>query len=132
VPATLVDATFHATADAGSIPAVSTHSTRREVQRIRVGCRAFPDGLGAKKRERIRARSDLVSIGAATTRPHDTLGAATLGRKHMLALAAPVWDRYGQFAGQPAIRETVTWAIGGRGVVIAGRRAHGRFEELVR
>src|SRR5450755_1574646 len=44
------------------------------------------------------------------------------------ALAAPVWDRYGQFAGLPAIRGTVTWAVRDRRVVIAGQRGHERFE----
>jgi hypothetical protein len=48
------------------------------------------------------------------------------------ALEAPVWDRYGMFAGQPAIRADVIWTLPDRRVVIVGRRGGGRFEEAVR
>jgi len=47
------------------------------------------------------------------------------------ALAAPLWDRFGLFAGQPGIVGTVTWTAAGRSVVIAGRRGGARFEETV-
>lgn len=47
------------------------------------------------------------------------------------ALAAPVWDRYGTFAGQPSIRGTVTWSVAARRIVIAGRHGDASFEELV-
>jgi hypothetical protein len=47
------------------------------------------------------------------------------------ALEAPVWDRFGSFAGQPAIAGTVTWIAADRSVVIEGRRGDARFEELV-
>jgi hypothetical protein len=60
------------------------------------------------------------------------LGRMELWRSDELAfaLAAPVWDRFGQFAGEPMIRGTVTWTVGDRRVVISGRRGHERFEEL--
>ena len=45
------------------------------------------------------------------------------------ALEAPVWDRYGTFAGHPLIRGTVTWTAADRRVVIAGRRGTEPFEE---
>ena len=48
------------------------------------------------------------------------------------ALEAPVWDRYGTFAGQPAIRGDVIWTLADRAVVIVGRRGEARFEEAVR
>jgi hypothetical protein len=48
------------------------------------------------------------------------------------ALEAPVWDRYGTFAGQPAIRGDVIWTSADRTVVIVGRRGDARFEEAVR
>jgi hypothetical protein len=48
-----------------------------------------------------------------------------------LALEGPVWDRYGQFAGQPLIRGTVTWAVADRRVLIAGRRGGEAFEETI-
>jgi hypothetical protein len=48
------------------------------------------------------------------------------------ALEAPVWDRYGMFAGQPAIRGDVIWALADRTVVIVGTRGGTRFEEAVR
>jgi hypothetical protein len=35
-----------------------------------------------------------------------------------------VWDRYGRFAGQPAIRGTVTWAVRDRRVVVVAQRGH--------
>ena len=48
-PATLVDATFHATADAGSIPAVSTDPIALKpcdpVQNGRLGCRCTASAL---------------------------------------------------------------------------------------
>ncbi len=47
------------------------------------------------------------------------------------ALEAPVWDRYGTFAGHPLIRGTVTWTTADRRVVIAGRRGSEPFEEDV-
>jgi hypothetical protein len=45
------------------------------------------------------------------------------------ALEAPVWDRFGGFAGQPEVRGTVTWMLAERRVVIEGRRGHSAFEE---
>lgn len=50
----------------------------------------------------------------------------------MYALEAPVWDRYGSFAGQPWIRGDVIWTLEDRRVVIAGTRGDARFEEVVR
>ncbi len=38
------------------------------------------------------------------------------------ALEAPVWDRFGSFAGQPPIAGTVVWTSADRRVVIEGRR----------
>lgn len=38
------------------------------------------------------------------------------------ALEAPVWDRFGSFAGQPQIAGTVVWTRADRRVVIEGRR----------
>jgi hypothetical protein len=46
-----------------------------------------------------------------------------------LALEGPVWDRYGQFAGHPWIRGTVTWSLADRCVLIAGERDEA-FEAL--
>jgi hypothetical protein len=46
------------------------------------------------------------------------------------ALEAPVWDRFGSFAGQPRIVGTVIWTAADRRVVIEGRRGEKRFEEL--
>jgi hypothetical protein len=47
------------------------------------------------------------------------------------ALEAPIWDRYGLFAGQPAIRGTVRWVLALRSIVIAGRRGGEAFQEVV-
>jgi hypothetical protein len=47
------------------------------------------------------------------------------------ALEAPVWDRYGLFAGQPLIRGDVIWTLETRSVVIVGIRGDERFEEIV-
>ena len=47
------------------------------------------------------------------------------------ALEAPIWDRFGSFAGQPLIFGTVIWTAADRRVVIEGRRGDKRFEELV-
>jgi hypothetical protein len=47
------------------------------------------------------------------------------------ALEAPIWDRFGSFAGQPLISGTVIWTAADRCVVIEGRRGDKRFEELV-
>jgi hypothetical protein len=48
------------------------------------------------------------------------------------ALVAPIWDRYGVFAGHPRISATVTWIAAERCVLISGDRGGGRFEETVR
>jgi hypothetical protein len=47
------------------------------------------------------------------------------------ALEAPVWDRYGLFAGQPLISGQVIWTVEDRSVVIVGTRGDQRFEETV-
>jgi hypothetical protein len=47
------------------------------------------------------------------------------------ALEAPVWDRFGQFAGHPLVRGEVLWLAENRSVVIEGRRRERRFEEIV-
>jgi hypothetical protein len=47
------------------------------------------------------------------------------------ALEAPIWDRFGSFAGQPPIAGTVVWVSADRRVVMEGRRGDRRFEELV-
>ncbi len=47
------------------------------------------------------------------------------------ALEAPIWDRFGSFAGQPLIVGTVIWTAADRRVVIDGRRGDKCFEELV-
>ncbi len=49
--------------------------------------------------------------------------------KLALALEGPVWDRYGQFAGHPRIRGTVTWTLADRCILIAGQRGGAAFEE---
>jgi hypothetical protein len=46
------------------------------------------------------------------------------------ALEAPIWDRYGTFAGQPSICGTVTWTLADRLIVIAGKRGGEAFEEV--
>jgi len=47
------------------------------------------------------------------------------------ALEAPIWDRFGSFAGQPLIVGMVIWTAADRRVAIEGRRGEKRFEELV-
>ena len=47
------------------------------------------------------------------------------------ALEAPVWDRYGSFAGHPRIGGEVTWTLADRSIVIAGVRGRERFEEVI-
>jgi hypothetical protein len=48
------------------------------------------------------------------------------------ALEAPVCERFGSFAGQPAITGEVTWTADDRRVVITGTRAGKPFEEIAR
>lgn len=47
------------------------------------------------------------------------------------ALEAPIWDRFGSFAGQPQVVAAVVWTTADRRVVIVGRRGDAQFEELV-
>jgi hypothetical protein len=47
------------------------------------------------------------------------------------ALEGPVWDRFGGFAGQPAVSGTVRWTVPNRLVVIAGQRGGRPFKEVV-
>ena len=65
-------------------------------------------------------RDELVDVEPWTGR--DELG---------YALEAPIWDRFGSFAGQPLITGTVIWTPTDRRVVIEGRRGDKHFEELV-
>ena len=48
------------------------------------------------------------------------------------ALVAPIWERFGMFAGHPLIRGVVTWMVEDQFVVISGERGGVRFEEFVR
>jgi hypothetical protein len=48
------------------------------------------------------------------------------------ALESPVWNRFGGFAGQPAVSATVRWTVADRLVVITGQRGDQGFEEVVR
>lgn len=48
------------------------------------------------------------------------------------ALEAPVWDRFGLFAGQPHISGEVLWLAEDHSVVITGTRSGKAFEETVR
>ena len=45
------------------------------------------------------------------------------------SLAAPVWGRFGTFAGHPLVRAEVIWRVDRRSVLIVGRRSEQRFEE---
>ena len=47
------------------------------------------------------------------------------------ALEAPLWDRFGAFAGQPFTRGEVIWTGEDRTVVIVARRGDQPFEEVV-
>jgi hypothetical protein len=46
------------------------------------------------------------------------------------ALEAPVWDRFGTFAGHPRVAGEVVWFAEDRRVLIRGRGGHSQFEEL--
>lgn len=48
------------------------------------------------------------------------------------ALEAPIFDRFGGFAGQPFTRGTLTWSLAERRVVIEGTRGDRPFQEAVR
>jgi hypothetical protein len=48
------------------------------------------------------------------------------------ALEAPVWDRFGLFAGLQLTRGEVIWTVEERSVAIVGTRGDRRFEETVR
>jgi hypothetical protein len=45
------------------------------------------------------------------------------------ALEAPLWERFGSFAGQPMVRGEVVWTADDRSVLIRGRRGDRPFEE---
>lgn len=44
------------------------------------------------------------------------------------ALAAPVWGRFGTFAGHPLVRAEVIWTVDRRSVAIIGRRGEQRLQ----
>lgn len=46
------------------------------------------------------------------------------------ALEAPIWDRFGTFAGQPLVRREAIWSTEDRCVVIRDERGGRAFEEL--
>ena len=48
------------------------------------------------------------------------------------ALEAPVWERFGTFAGLSLTRGEVIWTAADRLVLIRGRRGEREFEEFVR
>lgn len=47
------------------------------------------------------------------------------------ALEAPVWERFGTFAGHPLVRGEVLWTADDRRVVIQAQRGDRPFEELI-
>jgi hypothetical protein len=47
------------------------------------------------------------------------------------ALEAPVWDRFGSFAGHPLVHGEVLWTADDRQVWIIGHRGNRSFEELI-
>jgi hypothetical protein len=51
--------------------------------------------------------------------------------KRCYALEAPVWDRFGTFAGHPLTRGEVIWSALDRCVLIRGERGETTFEEIV-
>ncbi|MGO9750782.1 MAG: hypothetical protein ACLP8S_30000 [Solirubrobacteraceae bacterium] len=55
----------------------------------------------------------------------------TLSDELAHALQAPVWERFGTFAGQPLIVGTVTWRTAERRVLIKGTRGSELFEEAL-
>lgn len=70
-------------------------------------------------------RAEAVQLhDAAADRPVDDSALA-------YALQAPVWGRYGGFAGQPHIRAELVWKVEARLLLIAGLRGGERFEEVV-
>lgn len=65
-------------------------------------------------------------VGTDTQRAH-----TWLRDELSFALEAPVWERYGSFAGHPAIHADVVWRATNRAIVIRGSRGDERFEERV-
>ena len=47
------------------------------------------------------------------------------------ALEAPVWERFGTFAGHPLVRGEVLWTADDRCVLIQAQRGDRPFEELI-
>ena len=47
------------------------------------------------------------------------------------AVEAPVWDRFGSFAGYPRISGAVVWTTRDQILAVVGRRGGERFEELL-
>jgi hypothetical protein len=47
------------------------------------------------------------------------------------ALEAPVWDRYGTFAGQRRTAGRLTWELADRQISIDGRRGGEKFQEVL-
>ncbi|MGA2014861.1 MAG: hypothetical protein ABSH51_30635 [Solirubrobacteraceae bacterium] len=102
-------------------------------------CRALPGGPSRTPsgREasniheaRLRpGRGELV-VGTAVWEELDRRG-ITLALVAFTGRAGRVWERYGAFAGQPAITGRVSWRVARRDIVIAGRCADVRFEESV-
>ncbi len=48
------------------------------------------------------------------------------------ALEAPVWERFGTFAGHPHVRGELIWTVNDRRLVITARRGDRPFEEPLR
>jgi len=77
-------------------------------------------------------RAGPISVSRGAEASLVAIGRWALGDELAHALEAPVWDRYGTFAGQPAIRGVVRWTSGDQTVLITGTRGDARFRETVR
>jgi hypothetical protein len=93
-----------------------------------------PAGRGGRADRIVLSRLDrdeLVDVERWTRRDEPGRELDRLAAALCYALEAPIWDRFGSFAGQPLVAGTVIWTAADRRVVIEGRRGDKRFEELV-
>ncbi len=72
-----------------------------------------------------------ISLGRLEGRQLVQIDRWSVSEELVSALEAPVWDRYGRFAGDPWIRGTVTRRLPERRIVVSGQRGGVSFEETL-
>jgi hypothetical protein len=91
---------------------------------------SMADGVPTGAQEESHVDTAAVLVAAWVQPGFRAKPVAPVAQSQCHALEAPIWERFGSFAGQPMVRGEVVWMADDRSVLIRGRRSDRPFEEL--